>query len=94
MSRIFEMLKTFPAEIFGGEIFGGANGSVGRGEKGGCCSPCRGRPAESTPHRVRVVGGVVRTLTYAFLSVCAAAHKTWPILYAHSPNMFFYQDIY
>ena len=40
----------------------------------------------STPHRVRVVGGVVRTLTYAFLSVCAAAHKTWPILYAHSPN--------
>ena len=28
------------------------------------------------------------TLPYAFLSVCAAAHKTWPILYAHSPNIF------
>ena len=37
---------------------------------------------------MRVVGGVLSTLTYAFLSVCAAAHKTWPILYAHSPNKF------
>ena len=29
------MLKTFSAEIFGGQIFGGANGSVGRGKNGG-----------------------------------------------------------
>jgi hypothetical protein len=29
------MLKTFSAEIFGGQIFGGANGSVGRGKRGG-----------------------------------------------------------
>ena len=35
MFRIFEMLKTFSAEIFGGQIFGGANGSVGRGKNGG-----------------------------------------------------------
>ena len=35
MFRISEMLKTFSAEIFGGEIFGGANGSVGRGKNGG-----------------------------------------------------------
>ena len=31
--------------------------------------------------------GALSTLTYAFLSVGAAAHKTWPILYAHSPNI-------
>ena len=41
------MLKTFPAEIFGGEIFGGANGSVGREKKGGVV---RWRPAVPTPH--------------------------------------------
>ena len=28
-------VEPFFAEIFGGEIFGGANGSVGRGKKGG-----------------------------------------------------------
>ena len=96
MFRIFEMLKTFSAEIFGGQIFGGANGSVGRGKNGGmlfAVPRAAGgveRPAVSTPHRVRVVGGVVRTLTYAFLS--AAAHKTWPILYAHIPTFFFNID--
>ena len=58
------------------------------GKRRGCCSPCRRRPAVPTPHRVRVVGGwAVSTLTYAFLSVRATAHKTWPILYAHSPNI-------
>ena len=79
--------KLFPPK-FSAVKFSAAPTARLAGEKtGGCCSPCRGRPAVSTPHRVRVVGGVVRTLTYAFLSVCAAAHKTWPILYAHSPNI-------
>lgn len=73
-------VETFSAEIFGGEIFGGANGSFGREKRGvvvrcaaggrrGCCMLCRGRPAVSTPHMVRVVGGGVG-YTPVRLSLC------------------------
>ena len=83
------MLKTFSAEIFGGEIFG-ANGSVGRGKKGVLlfAVPRAAGGADTSQSESRG-WGALSTLTYAFLSVGAAAHKTWPILYAHSPNILF-----
>ena len=64
------MLKTFSAKIFGGEIFGGANGSVGRGKKGGVlfAAPRAAGGADTSQSESRGCGGV--EYTHVRLSLC------------------------
>ena len=83
LNNLFECRKLFPPK------FSAAPTARLTGEKGGVlfAVPRAAGGADTSQSESRG-WGVLSTLTYAFLSVGAAAHKTWPILNAHSPNTF------